>query len=385
VTFLDSRAAIVGIGYTPFTRDSGATTMTLAAQAILAALDDAGLAVSDVDGLATFSLVDSTAPTLLPRILGMPDLRYYLHQLGGGSASHTVIAEAAMACTLGIADVVVCYRALNDRSGVRYGQSRPSIPDPEAQFALPHGYVVPVQQFAMAARAHMLKYGSTDTDLGAIAVAQREFAVHNERAMMRQAISIEDHRNSPWIAEPLRRLDCCLESDGACAVVVTRADRANDLRQLPVLIRGAAWGPGHTRYCTEWEDLTESGARYLAPRLFAGAELTPADVDVAELYDAFTYGVLVQLEDYGFCSKGEGGAFVSSGETRLGGSLPVNTHGGMLSEGYIHGLNHVCEAVTQLRGTAGARQVENARIALSTGETGLLSGHTSALLLERSA
>jgi acetyl-CoA acetyltransferase len=380
---LRNEAAIVGIGYTVFSRESGETTTTLALRAILAALDDAGLTVDDVDGLASFSLADSTAPTLLPRMLGLQDVRYYVHQLGGGSASHTVVGEAAMAVATGVADVVVCYRALNDRSGIRFGQVRPAIPDPEGQFLVPQGCVVPVQQFAMMLRAHMAAYGTTEEHTGAVAVTQRSNAVLNDRAMMREPMTFERYLSSPWISEPLRRFDCCLETDGACAVVVTSRTRAAGLRQRPVLVRAAGWGPGHTRYCAGWEDLAESGGARLAPRLYRSAGISPDDIDVAMLYDAFTYSVIVQLEDYGFCQKGDAGPFVAAGGIARDGALPVNTHGGLLSEGYIHGLNHVCEAVSQLRGHAGARQIDGASLALSTGEGGMVSGHTSALILER--
>lgn len=378
-------AAIVGVGYTPYSKESGVTTMTLAARAILAALDDAGLTVADVDGLAAFSISDSTSPMMMPRVLGMPDLTYFLHQFGGGSVSHSVVAEASMAVASGAAEVVVCYRALNDRSGVRFGQQRPNMPDPEAQFLVPHGCFSPAQQFAMAARAHMLRFGTTSEQLGAIPVTQRANAVLNERAVMREPITIEDYLSSPMIADPLHRLDCCLETDGGCAVVVTTPERARSLRQLPVLVRGAVWGPGHNRFCAGWEDLTETGVKYSAPRLWRTAGVGPEEIDVAEIYDAFSFGALVQLEDYGFCAKGEGGPFVASGAIARDGSLPVNTHGGLLSEGYIHGLNHVCEAVVQLRGDAGERQVAGAELALSTGESGLLGAHTSALVLERGA
>ncbi|MCE2391751.1 MAG: acetyl-CoA acetyltransferase, partial [Proteobacteria bacterium] len=176
--------------------------------------------------------------------------------------------------------------------------------------------------------------------------------------------------------------DCCLETDGAVAVLVTSAERARDLRRVPVLIRGAAWGSGLTLYAPQ-DDPTRTSAADLAPRLFAQAGVEPADIDVAELYDCFTYSVIVQLEDYGFCAKGEGGAYAASGALERGGELPVNTHGGFLSEGYVHGLNHVCEAVSQLRGDAGERQVPGPEIALSTGQPGYVAGNTSALVLRR--
>jgi len=378
---LRDSTAIVGVGYTPFSKDSGVSTLTLALRAIHAAVEDAGLTLRDIDGLATHRVGDSALPATVLQSLGLSDVGYFVDQFGGGSASHAIVGNAAMAVATGAAEVVVCYRALNARSGFRMsGAGRPPPDQVEFQYQAPYGYLAPAQQFGMAARAHMLRYGTTAEQLGAVAVAQREHAVANERALMRNPITLDDYLASRWIAEPFRLLDCCLETDGAVALVVTSADRARDLRRPPVLIRAAAWGGGQTLY-SNGNDLTESAARRMAPRLFAQAGIGPEDVDVAMLYDCFTWSVLVQLEDYGFCPKGEGGPFAESGATRLGGSLPVNTHGGFLSEGYVHGLNHIAEAVAQLRGDAGVRQVAEAEIALSTAQPGYVAGNTSALIL----
>jgi acetyl-CoA acetyltransferase len=196
-------------------------------------------------------------------------------------------------------------------------------------------------------------------------------------------MTMEDYLAARFVVEPFRLFDCCLETDGAVALVLTRAERAGDLRRTPVLIRGAAWGGGQTLYSNEIFDTTRTSAADMAPRLYAMAGVGPADFDLAELYDCFTYSVLVQLEDYGFCAKGEGGPFVASGATARGGRIPVNTHGGFLSEGYVHGLNHVAEAVSQLRHEAGARQVPNAEVALSTAQPGYVAGSTAALVLRR--
>jgi acetyl-CoA acetyltransferase len=226
-------------------------------------------------------------------------------------------------------------------------------------------------------------FGVTAEDLGHVAITQRRHASLTERAMARMPLTMEEYLASRWIVEPLRLYDCCLETDAAVALVVVRAERARDLRAVPVLVSAATTGGGHTLYSNHRGELTTSGAAAMAPRLFAMAGLGPDDVDVAELYDAFTPLVLLQLEDYGFCRKGDAAALVSSGATALGGSIPVNTHGGHLSEGYVHGLNHVAEAVAQLRGAAGARQVEGAEIALSTGQPGYVAGTTSAVILKR--
>ncbi|MBB5080509.1 thiolase C-terminal domain-containing protein [Nonomuraea endophytica] len=366
------RTAVVGVGYTPFTKDSQVSTLTLACRAIMAALADAGLDPSDVDGLATHRVGDSVAPSLVGPALGIDDPSWYLDQFGGGSVSHAVAGQAALAVAAGLADTVVFYRAINARSEFRMGQA--ANPSPEVQYQAPYGLTAPVQHFALAARAHMLKYGTTEEHLGRIAVRQRAHAAKNPRALMRTPITLDDYLASRWIAEPFRLLDCCLETDGACALVITTAERARSLHRTPVLISAAAWGGGQS--FLSGADPTVSAAATLAPRLYGMAGLTPADVDVAQLYDCFTYSVLVQLEDYGFCAKGEGGPFAASGE-----GPPVNTHGGFLSEGYVHGINHIAEAVSQLRGDAGDRQVPGARVALSTSQPGYILPATSALIL----
>jgi acetyl-CoA acetyltransferase len=381
---LRDQTAIVGVGYTPFSKSSGVTTLTLALRAIAAALDDAGLRPSDVDGLATFRVGDSVLPMVVAQSLGIRDLCFHLDQFGGGSVSHAIVGQAALALHAGVANTIVVYRALNARSGFRMGGTgRPLVDAVETQYQAPYGYFTPPQQFAMAARAHMDRHGTKAEHFGQIAVQQRAFAVDNERAMMRQPMTMEDYLAARFVVEPFRLFDCCLETDGAVALVLTRAERARDLRQHPVLIRGAAWGGGQTLYSNGLVDPTRSAAADMAPRLYAMAGVGPRDFDLAELYDCFTYSVLVQLEDYGFCKKGDGGEFVASGATARGGSLPVNTHGGFLSEGYVHGLNHVAEAVSQLRHTAGARQVPGAELALSTAQPGYVAGSTAALVLRR--
>ncbi|MFK4038506.1 thiolase C-terminal domain-containing protein [Nonomuraea wenchangensis] len=374
--------AIAGVGYTPFTKNSGASTLTLACRAVLAALADAGLTADDVDGLATHRVGDSAPPTLVGPALGLTDLSWHLDQFGGGSVSHAVVGQAALAVATGTAETVVCYRAINARSEFRMGGTGRGLPvSPEVQYQAPYGYVAPPQQYAMYARAHMLRYGTTAEHFGTLAVTQRANAAKNPRALMRTPITLDDYLASRWIAEPFRLLDCCLETDGACAVVVTTAERARELRRPPVLISAAAWGGGQSHLSAG--DPTVTAAAGLAPRLYAQAGLGPEDVDVAEIYDCFTYSVIVQLEDYGFCPKGEGGPYVASGATALDGPLPVNTHGGFLSEGYVHGVNHIAEAVSQLRGDAGDRQVPGAEVALSTAQPGYILPATSALILRR--
>jgi acetyl-CoA acetyltransferase len=382
---LRDKAAIVGIGYTPFSKNSGVSTLTLAAQAVKSAVDDAGLSVKDIDGLATHEAGDSVSVSVLAGALGVPELNFYLDQHSGGSTSHSIVGAAAMAVACGVANTVVCYRSLNSRSGLRFGRmgsGSTRVGGIEGQYKAPYGFVAPVSSFAIAAQAHMLKYGTTAEQLGTVSVVQRHNATMNARAMMRQPLTLDDYLGSRYISEPLRLLDCCLETDGACAVVVTSAERAVSLRQPPVIIGGAVWGGGTTFASGGRADpTTTTVSQYVAKRLFETSGIGPAEVDVAELYDCFSITVLLQLEEYGFCPKGEAGPFVESGATRLGGSIPVNTHGGFLSEGYIHGLNHVAEAVSQLRGQAGERQVRGAETALSSGQPGIIAGYTSALML----
>ncbi len=383
---LRDRTAIVGVGRTEYSRASGVSTLTLALRAIRAALDDAGLAIADVDGVACHRVGDSVPATLVAQSLGIRDLRYHLDLFGGGSQSAWTVGSAAIAVAAGVAECVVVWRSVNARSEFRMGGTGRAAPDTlEFQYQAPYWFATPPQQFAMYARAYLDAYGVQPEDLGRVAVNQRAFAVLNDRAVMRTPLTLDDYLESRAIVEPFRLFDCCLETDAAVAVVVTTADRARDLRRAPVLVAGAACGGGHTLFSNRRGDLTTTAAADLAPRLFASAGLAPADVDVAELYDAFTPLVLLQLEDYGFAAKGEATGLVADGVTALGGRMPVNTHGGHLSEGYVHGLNHVAEAVDPLRGDAGARQTPGAEVALATGQPGYVAGTTSALLLRRAS
>jgi len=383
---LRDRAAIAGVGWTPYSKDSGVSTLTLALRAIRAALDDAGLSTADADGVACHRVGDSVQAVIVAHSLGIADLRYHLDLFGGGSTSASVVGSAAMAVATGVAECVVCWRAVNARSEFRMGGTGRAAPDTvEFQYQAPYGFATPPQQFAMATRAYLDAYRVAAEDLGRVAITQRRHAAANERALMREPLTMDEYLASRWIVEPFRLFDCCLETDAAVAVVVTSTERAADLRRVPVLVSGAAWGSGHTLYSNNRADLTTTAAADLAPRLYAMAGIGPDDIDVAELYDAFTPLVLLQLEDYGFCKKGDAAALVADGVTALGGTLPVNTHGGHLSEGYVHGLNHVAEAVSQLRGEAGERQVPGAEVALSTGQPGYVAGSTSALVLRRGA
>jgi acetyl-CoA acetyltransferase len=382
--FPRGQAAIVGIGCTEFSKDSGVSTFALATRAIRTAIADAGLRFEDIDGLCTYGTSDSISPNLLAQALGIQSLNYYVDQYLGGSVSMSIIGQATLAVSAGVAECVVCYRAINGRSELRKNgaNSSPQRAPWDIQFKMPSGYMVPAQEMAMNARAHMLRYGTQSEDLGRIAVLSRTNALDNERAMMRKPITLDDYMASEWIAEPFHKLDCCLETDGAVAVVIVNAERARDLPHRPVAIQGAAWGGGISIANNGFDDLAVSPARPIAERVFKSAGMGPQDIDFAEFYDCFTYPVLSQIEGYGFAEAGGVPDMLKDGAfDRAGGKLPINTHGGLLSEGYIHGMNHVYEAVQQIRGDAAHRQVKNNDVALVTGQLGYVSGYSSAIIL----
>lgn len=313
---------------------------------------------------------------------------------GGGGGSQGTIANAAAAIAAGYADVVLCTKAL--KSGGPTGR-RIGLPQPrtgpagagaaDRDFFNPFGLMSPGQPFALMARRHMERFGTTTRQFGEVAVSTRFHASRNPNALHRDEITLEDHENSRILADPLRLLDYCLETDGGTAVIVTSAERARDLKHDPVYVMGAAiGGPGPFGQGIFYHQMPDdiyhwSGHKPVADRLYAMAGIGPEDVDVAEMYDHFTPLVIMQLEEYGFCAEGEGGPYVENGGIRWGtGRMPVNTHGGNLSEVYLLGLTHTIEGVRQLRGTSSS-QVEDAEIALITSGPGILP--TSALILRR--
>ena len=386
---LAGRAAIVGIGATEFSKDSGRSELRLAAEAVRAALADAGLTPSDVDGLVTFSM-DNNTEIAVARELGIPSLTFFSRiQYGGGAACATV-QQAAMAVATGIGDVVVCYRAFNERSGHRFGQvssalaAAPTSSGIDAGWSYPMGLGTPAAQVAMVARRYMHEFGATSEDFGRVAVADRKHAATNPNAFFYgKPITLAQHQASRWIVEPLHLLDCCQESDGGVALVVTSIERARDLATPPAVIRGAAQGSGADQFVmtSYYRDgltgLPEMGL--VGEQLWQQAGLAPEEVDVAILYDHFTPFVLIQLEELGFCPRGEARHFVADGALELGGRLPLNPHGGQLGEAYIHGMNGIAEGVRQVRGTA-VNQVDDVEHVLITAGTGV---PTSGLVLGR--
>ncbi len=386
---LSGKAAIAGIGATEFSKESGRSELRLSVEAVQSALADAGLAARDVDGLVTFTM-DSSSEIAVARELGVPELRFFSRVNYGGGAACGTVMHAAMAVATGVADVVVCYRGFNERSGQRFGQvsvaanAQVNTNGLDNAWTYPMGLSTPAATVAMAARRYMHEYGATSEDFGRVAVADRRHAATNPNAFFHgRPITLEEHQASRMIADPLHLLDCCQESDGAVAVVVTSAERARDLAQPPVSIAAVAQGSGPDQFVmtSYYRDpvsgLPEMGV--VGRELWRQSGLGPADMDTAVLYDHFTPNVLMQLEELGFCGRGEAPDFVRDGAIELGGRLPVNTHGGQLGEAYIHGMNGIAEGVRQMRGTS-VNQVPDATHVVVTAGTGV---PTSGLVLAR--
>jgi acetyl-CoA acetyltransferase len=375
---LRDRAAVVGIGATEFSKDSGRSDLRLALEAIMAALGDAGIAPAEVDGLCTYAM-DKNPEIEVFRNLGGRELKFFARTEYGGGAACAPLLQAALAVQAGVAQVVVCYRAMNERSQYRFGQG--FVPPPVANaesanwaWTVPFGLATPAAWVAMAARRYMHQYGATSEDFGRVSVACRRHAATNPQAwFFRRPITLADHQASRWIVEPLRLLDCCQESDGAVALVITSTVRARHLRQKPALIRAAAQGAMDEQMnMTSFhrEDIASlAEMRLVAAQLYAMSGLGAKDIQTAVLYDHFSPFVLPQLEAFGFCGRGEAKDFIKDGHIELGGRLPVNTHGGQLGEAYIHGLNGVAEAVRQVRGTSvnQVAAVENVLVTAGTG------------------
>jgi acetyl-CoA acetyltransferase len=357
---LKDQAAIVGIGQTEFSKNSGRSDLQLACEAVRNAIADAGLRPSQIDGMTTFTM-DLSDDIEIARSVGIGALTFQSQIPHGGGAALGVLQQAAMAVATGAAKYVVCYRDLNGRSGQRYssGVSGNLITSDSIHWSwyIPSGLMTPTSWVAMVTRRYMHETGTTSADLGQVAVSTRKHALNNPDAIFYQRpLTLEEHQSSRMIVDPLRLYDCCLETDGACACIVTTPERARDLAQTPALINAVAQGAGPDQesmtsfYRPSITELPELGI--VARQLYEVSGLQPSDIDAAILYDAFTAIVIFQLEAYGFCKRGEAKDFVKNGNIEVGGRLPVNTHGGQLSEAYIHGMNGVNEGVRLIRGTS---------------------------------
>ncbi|MET7361837.1 lipid-transfer protein [Streptomyces sp. NPDC005562] len=376
---LGGRAAIAGIGATEFSKDSGRSELKLAVEAVRAALDDAGLTPADVDGMVTFTM-DTSPEITVAQAAGIGELSFFSRVHYGGGAACATVQQAALAVATGVAEVVVCYRAFNERSGRRFGSGvqrrEPSAEGAALGWSLPFGLLTPASWVAMAAQRYLHTYGLTPDAFGHVAVMDRRYAATNPAAYFHgKPITLEDHAASRRIVEPLRLLDCCQETDGGQALVVTTTERARDLRHPPAVIAAAAQGAGRAQeqmtsfYRDDLSGLPEMSV--VARQLWRSSGLAPADIDVGILYDHFTPFVLMQLEEFGFCPPGEAAGFVAEGR------LPLNTHGGQLGEAYLHGMNGIAEAVRQVRGTS-VNQIPGAARTLVTAGTGV---PTSGLIL----
>jgi acetyl-CoA acetyltransferase len=352
---------------------SGLSLLGLQLQAAVRAIEDAGLTPRQIDGIMPFPNLGHAEG--FAANLGCENLRFQSIVWMGGAAPVASLRVAGAALRDGLADYVLIPAGWNGYSGARarqtVAQDVSSLPGGAIarDYYLPFGFTAPPQWYSVMARRHMHEFGTRAEQLGCIAVAMRKHAQLNPNAVMNgRPMTLEDYMASPMLADPYRFFDCCLETDGAAAVVVTTPERARDLGKKPVTLMGAASGqPYPADEITNRKDIFKTGLTLAAPEAFGRAGISPRDVDFAQIYDCFTFEVLQQLEEAGFCKRGEGGAFVEGGRIELGGELPVNTHGGLLSEAHVLGMNHIVEAVRQLRGEAGERQVADAEIGVVTG------------------
>lgn len=384
MSHIRGRYAIVGRGEADVGRRPDTTAMGLHFEAITRAIEDAGIVKSEIDGIfarSTRSEPQMNYSAVLAARMGLQP-NYVCDVALGGASSVTMVLNAVAALEAGLCSMALCVNGESQFSR-REQRKHGRLTEWSEDFENPFGFIGAPVGYGLAARRHMHEYGTTSRQFGAIAVACRKHASLNPNAMMRKPITIEDHQNSRLIADPFRLLDCCIRSDAAGAVIVTSVGRARDLRQPPVYLLGM--GQANTHQEVQYADcLTTVASQRASKRAFAMAGLGPADVDFVETYDCFTYVPLVTIEDYGFCKKGEGGSFVENGRIELGGELPLNLGGGLLSQGHSSGMLHVTEAVTQLRNQAGQRQVRGAEVGIVGGQCGTLGIHAT-LLLAREA
>lgn len=366
---LREKAAVSGIGETAYTRGTSKSGPALQFEASLKAIADAGLSPRDIDGIIPYFPGGAIAEDHVAN-LGLPDLKLSVFVPMGGATCVAALQTAAMAVATGVCRHVLISVGRTGYSGARASERLLQFPQfaLAGEFEAPIGVFAPAQLYAPGARRHMELYGTTPRHLAEIAVVTRRHAILNGNAVMTKPLTVEDHHASRMISDPFRLFDCSLESDGGAAIVVSAAEAARDLAKPLVSIMGVAEGhPDSPASIAQRPDLLEFGLVKAAPRAFAMAGVTPADIDVAEIYDCFTFTVINQLENLGFCKKGEGGPFIMGGRIALGGALPINTHGGLLSQGHVVGLNHIIELTRQLRGEGGRAQVKDAEVGLVTG------------------
>jgi len=383
-------AAIVGLGLTEVGKVYGKTSFEFAAEALSLAAADAGLAMSDIDGLLINPAL--TPPTLdltLARRLGLRDLRLLTQLTAFGASAGVMVAQAAQAVDSGAARAIACVFADTPRSESSSGAAAYRAMSLQARGVrsteTAAGLTSTTHRYALAADRYMSTFGVTHDELGAVAVSQRRWAELNPVAAMRTPLTMDDYHASRWVVEPLHVLDCCLVSNGGAAVIVTTSERARDLRQPRVDIRG--WGQGHPAPPLRADGTfgLTTGAKPSGRAALAMAGLGVNDVQLREIYDCYTYTVLVTLEDYGFCGPGEAGALAASGALGPGGRLPTNTGGGQLSSFYLWGMTPLHEAVTQIRGQAGDRQVRQHDTAMVSGNGGVLDHHSTLILTSEAA
>ena len=364
---LNGKAAVTGIGETAYTRGTDKSSIGLMCEASLKAIADAGLKPGQIDGIIPYA-VGPVAEEVMTN-LGLEDIRFSAQTPMGGASAVAALQCAAVAIAAGVCRHVLLVLGRRGYSDARVATRLGAMPQFRVvgEFENPIGAIAPAQLYAPMARRHMELYGTTPDQFAEVAIAMRNHAILNDNAIMQKPLTVEDHHGSRMISDPFRLFDCSLESDGACAVVVSAADAARDSR-APVRILGVAEGhPDSPSTITQRRDITTLGLAKAAPRAFEMAGVSHKDIHVAQIYDCFTFTVIAEIEDMGFCAKGEGGSFVEGGRIRLGGELPVNTHGGLLSQAHIAGMNHIYELVRQLRGEAGCAQVADAEVGLVTG------------------
>lgn len=368
---LRDKACVTGVGETTYMRGSTQSAFELQIEASLKAIADAGLDPKQIDGVIPIGIVSATAEDFIDNF-GIPDLRFSAIVPHGGASPVMALQCAAAAVAAGVCNhVLIAFgRNVTGAAATKAGARIHTMPQFHyvTEFEYPIGNAAPAQIYAPMAQRHMALYGTKVSHFGEVAVAHRQHALLNDNAVMKKTMTLEDHANSRMIADPFRLFDCSLESDGGAACIVSSAERASDLKHRRIFISGTAAGhPDQPGAITQRPDMTSLGIAKAAQRAFQMAGVTHADIDVAEIYDCFTYAVIRQLEDLGFCKKGEGGPFVEGGRLRLDGALPTNTHGGLLSQAHVWGLNHIVELVRQLRGNAGRAQVKDAEVGLVTG------------------